>query len=96
MLSPSTKEKLKKLEIELEISLVDELQTKIIVEKVLDKTLEMHTEGIIDSAEGYHIFSILRSIIQEEETVAKMFLGNCVKMLDEVNKTAKTIELLGK
>lgn len=96
MLTPNTIEKLKKLEISLEISLTDELSTNIIIEKSLDKLMEMHNEGFIDSTERFFILKTLKEIIYEEESFAKMLQGNCVVLLDNINKTAKTIELLGK
>lgn len=95
MLSPSTIQKLKKLEDSLEISLVDELETKRIIDKALEKTVAMCNEGIIDSSERYLILKSLKDIIYEEEQVAKILLGNCVSLLNDINKTAKLLEILG-
>ncbi|MGL4387912.1 MAG: hypothetical protein ACRCTJ_00770 [Brevinema sp.] len=94
MLTPNTMIKLKKLEIDLEISLRDELSTEKIIEKALEKTLEMSSQEIIDDSEQREILRVLRSIIQEEDMFAKMMLGNCVKMLDQINDFAKRMELL--
>ncbi|MGL4387983.1 MAG: hypothetical protein ACRCTJ_01140 [Brevinema sp.] len=94
MLTPNTIEKLKKLEIHLEVSLRDELNTENIIKIALEKTLEMNTQGIIDDLERREILRVLRSIIQEEDMFAKMMLGNCVKMLDQINDFAKRMELL--
>ncbi|MGL4388286.1 MAG: hypothetical protein ACRCTJ_02715 [Brevinema sp.] len=94
MLTPNTITKLKKLEIDLEISLRDELNTENIIKIALEKTLEMNSQGIIDDSEQREILRILRSIIQEEDMFAKIMLGNCVKMLDQINDFAKRMELL--
>ncbi|MGL4562012.1 MAG: hypothetical protein ACRCV0_06985 [Brevinema sp.] len=54
----------------------------------------MSSQEIIDDVERREILRVLRSIIQEEDMFAKMMLGNCVKMLDQINDFAKRMELL--
>ncbi len=96
MLSPSTRDKLKKLETSLEVSLIDELNTKKIIEIALERLMEMHNEGLIDVVERNFILRSLRGIIQEEEMFAKMLIKNCDTLISNVNNVEKTIVSLGK
>ncbi|MGL4393616.1 MAG: hypothetical protein ACRCS8_00090 [Brevinema sp.] len=92
MLTHSSIEKLKNLEIALECPLRDELNTAKMVDKALEKLLEMSTEGLIDKSERDDIFKTLRSIVQEEDMIAKVMLGNCVKNLDKITEFARRME----
>jgi len=96
MLSRNTIDKLKGLETILEISLIDELVTQNIVNEILERTVEMNAESILDHTEIHHIFSTVKSIIFEEEQFAKQVLGNCVAMLDHINNTQKLLNALNK
>ncbi len=96
MLNHSRVYKLKQLEIALEISLVDETETKAIIESSLDKLVEMNNEGLIDSSERHFILKSLKDIIFEDEIQAKNTLGNCAGLLDYTNKTARMLEMLNK
>lgn len=94
MLTPSTIQKLKRLEIKLETSLRDELCTETIVEICINKIIDMRKEGFLSETEIVDIYNTLRSIIQEEETVLKMMLGKTSHLLETINMSQKTIQLL--
>jgi len=93
MLSATTIQKLKQLEIDLETSLIDLLDTQVIIETIIERINIMHNEGFLDELELIHLFATAKSIIYEEEHFAKIMLGNCVGMLDSLNYCQKAIEL---
>lgn len=87
MLTPIIIQKLRKLEIILEVSLADELNTSIVINTSLERTKDMWT--LLDESDKKYIFATLREIVREEEMVAKLLLGNCVKLLDSISYTQK-------
>ena len=91
MLTPTTIQKLKRLEIELEVSLRDELCTETIVEICLNRIIDMRKEGLLLETEITDIYNTLRGIIQEEETVLKIMLGKTSHLLENINMSQKAI-----
>ncbi|MGL5956811.1 MAG: hypothetical protein ACRC0X_09500 [Brevinema sp.] len=93
MLTPNNKEKLDRLEIILETSLRNEIDTAVIVHTSLERAKDLWHQ--LDETDKKYIFTTLKEIVREEEIVAKLLLGNCDKLLKSINYTQKLTEFMG-
>ncbi len=96
MLNHSTINKLKQLEIALEIPLRDLEEMKSIIESAVDKLVEMNRADMIDSSERDFILKSLREIIFEEECEAQSKIYACKDLLKYTNNTAAFLQALDK
>ncbi len=83
------KEKLKELEILLEVSLIDEPNVSSVINVALEQTKNMWS--LLDECDKKHIFRVLKDIVREEEISAKLVLGNCKDLLGNISYTQKAL-----